>query len=124
MTNPIIKFINYVCVQTAVHWARGTPDGYGGYTYSDPVDIKCRWDDVSKEIMTDNGEQIVCSAQVLTPTNVKTGDYLWLGSKQNLTLDASGYVDPRTVDGAFMIQRVEKSPLFRSIDEFVIVAYL
>jgi len=124
MTDPIIKFISYVCVQTAVYWGSPVPDGYGGYTYAKPIEIKCRWDDVSKEIMSDNGEQIVCRAQVLTPTDVKTGGYLYLGSLQNLTLDAADYVNPRTVNGAYMIQRVEKSPLFRATDKFVIVAYL
>jgi len=122
VSDPIIKFVKYVCVQDAVYWTPGTPDGYGGYSYTSKA-IKCRWDDVSKKVLAQNGDEIVSDAQILvTDTDLKVGGYIWLGSLSNLT--TSQKTNPKSVAGAREIKRIERSPLFRSKDEFVMVVYV
>ena len=37
--------------QDAVYWGNPQSDGSGGYTFDDPVEIKCRWEDI-KQVVT------------------------------------------------------------------------
>jgi hypothetical protein len=120
--NPIIKFIQSVCVQDAVVWYNPTPDGYGGNTYSSKA-IKCRWEDTSKKIVSKDGEEVVASAQIMVvDTSIKLGD--WIGLCNFATLSTEQKKDPTLVEGAYQIKRIEKTPLFKSKTEFVMVIYV
>jgi hypothetical protein len=122
LTNPIIRFVTSVCVQTAVYWGAPTPDGYGGYTYADPTEISCRWDGKVQLIRAANGEEVVSNAEVLVTQDVDEGGYLYLGTLDDF--DSDDGEDPRNIDGAAKIISIVKTPLFRSTDEFVRQVFL
>lgn len=122
MASGITKFIQRVCVQDAVYWGAPVSNGYGGYTYNQPKLIKCRWTDTTKNITTDSGELIVSRAEVLVVDDLEVGGVLYLGDFTGLT--NTHRVNPLTLDAAYTIKRVDKTPLFRSTDEFVRVVYL
>lgn len=122
MADPIIKFVESVCVQTAVYWGAPEPDGYGGTTYGDPIEIDCRWDDSTKLIRNNNGEEIASKAEVLVTQDLDNEGYLYLGSLDDL--DSDQLDSPEDVKGAYKIQRIDKNPLFRSSSEFVRMVYL
>jgi len=65
--------------QTAVYWASPMPDGYGGFTWDDPVEIDCRWEGSTKLIKRANGEQIACMAEVQINQDVEENGMLYLG---------------------------------------------
>ena len=52
LTTPSGKGIEKVakrfCVETAVYWGNPQNDGYGGFTFDTPVEIKCRWEEKSE----------------------------------------------------------------------------
>ena len=90
------KFIRKkVCRQTAVYWGAGSPDGFGGFTFPEPAEIKCRWDDVNELIMTQNGEQIVSRSKVLVTQDLDQNGYLFLGTLEDVPLVAIN--DPKQV---------------------------
>ena len=130
MASGIIKFIKKVTAQTAVYWAAPSADGFGGMTFSDPVELTppngVRWDEKVQLILdkgvSADGKEIVSNAVVLLNQDVSEQGYLYLGSLDDL--DSGEQDDPLIVEGAYEIKQVEKIPLFKSTDEFVRKAYL
>jgi len=122
MANPLLRFISSVCVQTAVYWGNPQPDGYGGMDYNDPIEIDCRWDDSTRRITNNQGEEIVSRAEILVTQDLDDNGMLCLGTLDDL--DSSQQDAPESVSGAYKIQKIDKNPLFRSTSEFVRVVYL
>jgi len=122
MANPLIKFVESVCVQTAVYWGNPQPDGYGGMDYDDPTEISCRWDGSTKRITKNQGEEIVSRAEIRVTHDLDDDGMLYLGTLDDL--DTSQQNDPESVSRAYRIQKIDKNPLFRSSTEFVRVVYL
>ena len=118
----ILKFIERVCVQTAVYWDNPVSDGRGGITFDSAEEILCRWDDVTELIRSNSGKEEIVHSKIISPSVLKVQGYLYLGSLNDL--DSSQYTDPLSVEGAREIIKVEKTPLFRKTDEFVYVYYL
>lgn len=118
----IEQFIQRICVQTAVYWGNPVPDGYGGTDYDDPVEIACRWDETINVITASNGKEVVSKASILVTQNIDEEGYLYLGTLDDLDSDALD--EPETVDGAWKIQRFDKTPMIMKTDEFVRTAYL
>ena len=97
--------------QTITYWGPGTPDGYGGYTYPDPIEIKGRWED-RKELFVDaEGNEVRSQAIVYPSQVVELGGYLYLGS--------STASDPTTVEGALKIRAARKVPNIKATQEVV-----
>jgi hypothetical protein len=125
MTSGIIRFIEKVCVQTAVYWGNPSPDGRGGNTYDTAVEIACRWEQITELVQNESirkeGKEIVAGAKILLTQDVALEGYLYLGSLDDLSSDPD---NPLEVDGAREIIKVEKVPLFKSTTEFVREAYV
>lgn len=118
----ILKFIQKVCVQTAVYWGNPQEDGYGQKTFDAPVEIKVRWEDVLNLMRTADGQELTCKAQVLVQQDVDRGGYLMLGSLDDIDSDITD--SPQNIDDAYPILRMDKTPLFRKTDQFVRKAYV
>lgn len=117
------------CKQTAVYWAAPVPDGYGGLTHNDPVEIACRWQKKTEVVSMlgggRKGEELVSNAQVFTTQDVVEEGYLFLGDLDDLAdLSSSADDDPEDIDGAYKIVKFEKVPAVGSTTEFIRKAYL
>ena len=88
--------------QTATYWASPVTDGYGGYTFTVPVAIDCRWL-LKQELFIDaKGKEKVSAAIVLLGQDVSLGGYLYLGiSVEN---------NPKDVDDSFEVRGFAKIP--------------
>lgn len=119
----INKFIKKIAVQTAVYWGNPVNDGFGGYTYSIIKDIQCRWDGVTEIVTNSKGKEIVSQAKLMVVEDLDKEGYLYLGSLVDF---ASGvdYSNPKNIDGAYPIQKIEKVPMIKSITDFVRTVYL
>lgn len=95
-------------LQTAVYWERLGPDGYGGWEYEDPVEVNVFWKDTAQIFVDANGEQVASRSKVLVGQAMKLGDYLYLGSLDDLTSAA----DPVNTRGAYPIRQLESIPDF------------
>jgi hypothetical protein len=122
------KFLEkYVCVQDVVYWANPVDDGQGGYTWDDPVDIKCRWDDDAKVFTDNQGNELVSQAVVAVLQEVDINGMLCLGTIDSLV--EAGYLTgdltkATFVPGAYQIKRVAKVPMLASTTEFYRQVYL
>jgi hypothetical protein len=89
-------------LQTATYWASPIADGYGGYTFTTPVTIDCRWL-LKQELFIDaKGKEKVSAAVVLLGQDVSLGGYLYLGT--------STESNPKDVDSSFEIRGFAKIP--------------
>ncbi len=61
------------------HWPVTGSDGFGGFTYGNPVLLPGRWEDQSIQFVTDNMEEAISTAIVYLNTDVDVGDYLGFG---------------------------------------------
>lgn len=126
-------FIRKVCPQVAVYWGAPVNDGQGNMTWADPVELKVRWDNVTKLIKNAKGAEVACLAEVLvagrlendgtiTPIDLIVDGRLYLGSLDDL--DSGQEADPISIETAWPIIRFDKTPEFRSTTKFVRTAFL
>ena len=125
----IISFIKRVCVQTAVYWGNPQPDGFGGYTFDEPIEIKCRWDEKIRTFTNPKGKEETSKATVLLTQKIDHEGWLFLGTLQDvyglIDADSSNItVNPKEVPGAYEIIATDETPLFRSTTKFVHECYL
>jgi len=123
----IVDKIVGAMTQTAVYWATPVPDGYGTYTYDDPVEIDCRWENKTEVVSRvggegKKGEELVSFAQVFVTQDVDENGFLYLGDLDDL--DSAEEALPETVDGAYRIQKFDKLPELKSTNKFLRKAYL
>jgi hypothetical protein len=123
----ITKTIQRFCVQTAVYWGNPQNDGFGGFTFDDPIDLEpptngVRWEDKTQLVVGANGAETGSDAEVLVCQDLDLDGYLYLGSLDDLSDDEKA--DPMTVDGAKQIISKEKIPMVKSTTEFVRKVYL
>ena len=112
-------------VQTAVYWGAPIPDGFGQKTFTNPVEISCRWDGDLTLKATSNqqapGQVEDSHAKVLVTQDLQVGGYLMLGTLNDLD---SGEIVPTTIEGAYQIIRFVKTPMVRKTNEFVRTVYV
>lgn len=112
--------------QTAVYWALGSADSggkdfdrFGQPMYVDPVEIKCRWEDVSEEYIDAKGTKRLTKSKVYVDRDVNVGGTLMLG----LLTDVDPAKRPNEHVGADEIRRFDNVPNLRA-KEFLKTAYL
>lgn len=122
-------FIKKVCKQTAVYWGNPISDGFGGFVYDSPVEIKCRWDEVSKLVQNNEGQEVVSNATVLVTTTLDINGVLFLGTLDDLDTiidlpSSQAFPTPDQVENSFAILTRDKTPEFGSNSKFVNIVYL
>lgn len=112
--------------QDAVYWALASVesggddfDDYGQPILTDPVEVKCRWEDKSEEFVAANGTKMLSHAVVYVDRDVDVGGVLMLGELTDIT-DADNV---RENAGAWEIKRFDKIPNLRAT-EFLRIAFL
>jgi len=119
-------YIDWPCVQTAVYWPPGSEetggkdfDDYGKPMYATAVELSCRWDDMTEEILRADGTTDLSRAQVIVDQDVSVRGVLCLGE---LT-DMDDLDDPKENEGAWEIKRVDKNPDIDG-EDFLVRAFL
>jgi hypothetical protein len=106
--------------QKCIYWGSPTSDGYGSYTYADPVELDCRWEDV-RMVETDTlTVQFQIRSEVQLAQDVIEEGMLLLGSIDDL--DSDEFNDPVSA-GADKIVRFDKIPTMHG-DHFYRKAYI
>jgi len=109
----MIGFLKRLRKQKAVWWQRGSPDTYGEFAFAAPVEIKCRWEDTSQEIVDMKGQTITSRSLVYVDRVLAVGDKLLRGE-----LDSNS-----SIEDAFEIQKFDQLPDFRN-KAVLLTAYL
>jgi hypothetical protein len=107
--------------QTAVYWGNPASDGYGGYTWDDPVEIDCRWVRRTRLVKNAQGKEVVSNASVQVDQDVDLDGYLYLGDLDDL--DSDEEANPMKVDGAYKILAFDKTPTILG-EAYFRIAYL
>lgn len=107
-----MSIITKVLKQTAVWWARTTPDAYGQFTFASPVEVKVRWEDSIDTFKDENGNEHTSKSYVMVDRDMKVGDVLMLGTTADIP--SSNPADPKENSGAFEIKRFDKTPDIRN----------
>lgn len=110
------------CTQTCVYWGNPTENGEGGYTFDEPVELACRWEDIQQVVRDDRGNTITSRAVVYLLQDVDEQGMLFFGTLDDI--DSDNYDTPKNVDGAFYIMRFSKTPTLDPTPEFLRVAFL
>jgi len=114
------------CTQTAVYWGNPQPDGYGGYTFDDPVEINCRWEDVTVMIADQTGaskEEIEARSVVYVTEDLDIGGMLYLGTLDDLT--STEEASPINIErGVYVIRRFDKILSLSGDNNYLRKAYL
>jgi len=112
--------------QTAVYWALKSIesgevayDNYGAPRLTDPVEISCRWEDITQEYIDPMGTRQVSHSRVYVDRDVNIGGVLMLGE---LT-DVTDLTTPKENLGAWEIRQFEKLPNIRNT-EVLLTVYL
>jgi len=119
----IEKFLQKICVQTAVYWGNPIPNGYGGMSYDVPIEIGCRWEDKAKVISDNTGQEIISLAEVLVTQDLSVQGILYLGKLTDLSTVQKA--NPALIEnGAYSVKRIDKVPMIKSTTVFVRTVYL
>jgi len=106
--------------QTLVYWANPVSDGFNGFTYDDPVEIKGRCEFTKELVLDKQGEESMSQARVFLAQEVQEGEYLYLGTLA--TIDSAPV--PDTTEGSMRVLIGVKTPRLGSITEFEYKAFL
>lgn len=115
-----MSLISRIRRQTAVLWAHG-PEGtdeHGHVRFQDPVQITCRWETETKEIIGRAGDTIVAKMVVYVDRLLTEGDVLMLGTLASITA-----TNPKENPGAWEVIGVTAIPNLRN-RETLYIAYL
>lgn len=122
MASGIERFIQSVCVQTAVYWSKGVNDGFGTRKYGTPVEIACRWA-VEKEVMkTADRKELISTSGILVTQDLQEEGLVWLGTLAELTTMQKN--NPLSIVGIEEIRAFEKVPMIKSTTVFVRKIYI
>lgn len=96
--------------QTAVYWppASNQFDSFGKPVQSDPVEISCRWEDKTREDITEEGTRLVPDVRAFVGQDLEIGGVLMLGTLDDISEDY-----PLDNPGAYEIKTFEKIPDLR-----------
>lgn len=100
--------------QSAVYWGNPVKDGEGGFTFDDPVEIVCRWEEMNQIVSDSKGNELTSRAVVYLLQDVDEEGYLYLGDLTGLVGTSGSYViftDGTTIvrkgmrNGCFMVDK-------------------
>ena len=101
-----MSWITRILKQKAAYWATPVDNGYGEFTFDDPVTVSCRWEGKQEIFTAPDGRQQVSRAVVYLAQDVSPGNWLYLGTAESLDSSVTG---PEDVSGAYMIRAAGKS---------------
>lgn len=103
--------------QTVVWFDRSSLDVYGKPIYAAGAELLVRYEQTHQEFISAEGQKLVTKATMDTvSTAVAVGDLVWYGSLNDLS--AGQKADPASIDGAWRVEMVERTPDLRGRDEW------
>ena len=98
---------------SAILWRRLGDSGRGYYNYEAPVQIKCRWDDVTGHGFNEHGVSYYVIAEVIVDRKVTLGDALLYGKLADLKFDGN---DPLAIPGVGIVKKTERYATLKQKD--------
>ena len=102
--------------QTAIYWDNPVPDGFGGFTFDDGVEIECRWEDVVEIFVDKDGNEKKSRSRVFVDRVVILNGYLFRGEESDLDSGESLSTNPQDIVNAWPIQKYDELPNIRNTE--------
>jgi hypothetical protein len=108
--------IEAMCTEKAVYWGNPVNVGEGGFTFDDPIEIDCRWENINQVVSDSKGVEVTCRGLIFVTQDVQEEGFLYRGTlddlyDSNATDSSAGEVNnPKTIDEAWQIKRFQKTP--------------
>ena len=102
----VINQVRKVLKQKAVYWGVSRFDDSGRPVYEEPVEIDCRWEDISEQYVDSTGHDHMSNSIVMVDRDVTEQGVLWLGKMEDL----ESQVNPMENEGAYEIKKKGKLP--------------
>lgn len=91
----------------ATYWGSPSKDGWGSVTFSSPVILDVRWENIAERVLSYKGEEFVSRSVIWVKIDLELGGYLFLGE--------SSAADPTSLNNAFEIRMIHEVPDFRGM---------
>jgi len=107
----ITKMLKGTCVYWALQSAESGGidyDDYGQPQHTDPVEIRCRWEDIAVEYIDPKGTKQLSKSRIYVESDVDVGGMLFNGLLSEVTESL-----PRSQNGAWEIRQFEKLPTLK-----------
>lgn len=99
--------------QKATYWVSNGRDMFGKPTFTAPVSVMCRWEDLSELFIDKVGQEVTCKSKVFFDTDKDLQGYLFLGE--------TAETDPLSLATAFEIRQIKRTPDLRAIQTLYVV---
>ena len=113
-----MSIITKALKQTACYWATSGTDRFGKPRFLAPVEIACRWESKTDEVLNPFGEKVSSSATVMLGADVVVGGMLAFGSLGSMKNQTDA-----VESGAVQIRVFTKIPNLKAT-QFLRIAYL
>lgn len=101
--------------QFATIWANPVADGYGGFTFSTPVKVSCRWEGTTQLVLNPTtGREVVSTASVWLNSDVSISEGGMLAEG-----DQTAYSSPYEAEGARTVILVVRVPDMKGTETVV-----
>jgi hypothetical protein len=97
----------------AIWWKALGDTGRGYFAYDTPVEIDCRWDDVTDHRFDDCGVAFRCMAEVILDRKIGLGDIILYGKLADLKFNPT---DPLAIPGIGTVKKLERYASLRQRD--------
>ena len=101
-----MKILRTMLTHKCVYWSTPVPDGFGGYTFTNAIELNCRWEDVNERFVSDDNTENISQAKVYVDEDVEVGGYVMLASVGDITVTDN----PESLSEAYKIKRFDKLP--------------
>ena len=121
-----MRIIKKCRIHDAIVWPMLGDSGRGYYEYGNPIEIKCRWDDIDSQQFEEDGVSFRCRAEIIADRRIKVGDLMLRGKLDDVVGDTS---DPQSIPNIGAVRRVEINTTLRNpdntdYDKTVVAVYL
>lgn len=100
-----MRILKKMLKQYAVYWPpEDRIDRYGNAIVSNPIQLRCRWEDTDTLITEQNGKEVQAMTEVYVSEDVKQDGWIWFGKLADLE---GSMVRP---SNALQIRKFEKIP--------------
>ena len=100
-------FLTSFLKQKVVYWEVLSVDGYNHTTFSDPLEISCRWTNNQVIFLDSKGKECRSIAVVNTDWIIYPDGFIYLGNLKGLS--TAQKADPTLLDTAYPIKKVQST---------------
>lgn len=113
--------------QTCVYWiASSIADEYGRYTFAEPIQISCRWEDKLSEYVSSDGTRQTASASIYVSLSLPVHTMMYKGTIMDLQglAEADGTIqlsNPKTISACVGVCGTETIPNLKNTESLHIL---